>query len=324
MVPKRLTAAACAAAVLIMCSACADSSDKKSTRKKAADKSDSSVERTVSDGEDKSSENSPKNDQMPLMTASQSENMTRLCDFLQSDSYSLRMTYTDAEGKNTDIYRVVDGDNYYQLQKNDVGQSGSIRKDGQSYDFDFVCGICRKSSADKLDSLIETVVSEDLPATATHIDGEDAALYDVEEYTYTGATYIAVMDICFDKDTGMPVKYTTTYLFESDDDLVEQRTFDELLPRSAFINSDETPTDGEDKPGEVDTSVIDTAFIDQLTDFDSLTEEQRMGYCKAIFVTAGVTDDELEGEGFSEEKLKNISYEDLVYLVYNYGYDNEY
>ena len=67
--------------------------------------------------------------------------------------------------------------------------------------------------------------------------------------------------------------------------------------------------------------ITSPAFIKELVDFDSMTAEQKLGYCKAIFVTANVTADELAEAGFGDDKLRNISYEDFTSLVYTYGYD---
>lgn len=266
-------------------------------------------------------------------------------DFFKSESYSISLTYTDSEGNKTDIFRAVEGDNYYQLQTNKVGSSGSIRADKQSYDFDLACGIYRKSTARRLDSLVESVVDEDLPATSTHIDPNDAARYAVEEYTYTGSTYITVIDFYFDKDSGVPVKYTTHYMVEEengDESRVETRVINDLYPKAFFgldenadlglttgdeDITDETVTDAEDAvtTGDEDGTegLFDIGIINKLVDYDSMTSEQRQGFCAAVFVTAGIGYDELAEAGFTRNELGNMSYDDFTALFYEYGFAAE-
>ena len=241
-------------------------------------------------------------------------------DILTSQRYSMRLVYTDNYGFDTEIYRVVDGNNYYELQKGKNSECGCICVTGNAYDFDLVCGIYHKRTAGKPESVIVSVVEQDLPATETGIDPADAEKYEVEEYTYTGSTYITVMDFYFDRTTGMPVKYTTKYMVErenGDEGMTETRNVKELI----YQSGDELiATDGEMR--EFDESVFDTSFISKLVDFDSMTPEQKLGFCQGIFVTAGVTADELNTAGMNEEKLRKISYEDLTTLVYTYGFDS--
>ncbi len=345
MVRLKITAAFFAALIAVMCAACSDSgSDKDVSSKNSAvsqaDKSDNSD--SPSDNDTNSSADSDDSSQ----TDNSDTLLRKTYDFLNSESYSLRIKYTDYEGNVTDIYRVADGDDFYQLQKNVIGESGSIRVGEECYDFDMVCGIYRKSSAERPDSIIESIIEENLPMTSTHINEEDAALYDVEEYTYTGDTYITVLDFCFDRSTGAPVKYTATYSVEGDDDITETREFYDFIPSfepaenissdadSSFIAQDSSVTDSrtdyisseasseaETETQEIDKSVFDTSFIETLVDFNNMTEERRLGYCQAIFVTAGVTPEELAQEEITDESLKTISYEEFTALVYLYGYN---
>ena len=317
----RCVAAVSAAALIVSCCSCSGSEEKSDTKKKK-DISSSKVEKLTTDEQTTKEDK----DEIPVLTASQCEHIMQLYNFMSREDYSIDMDMTDAEGKVTHIYRVVRGDDYYQLQTDNVGTKGSIRLDGVSYDFDNVCGIYRQTDKDELDSIAKAVVEQDLPATATHIDPNDAAVYDVEEYTYTGSTYIAVIDFCFDRKTGVPVKYTTTYTVEGVDDRKEVRVINSLKPEGCF-SADGVTSDGEDITTDtqehtgIDDSVFDLSFTTKLKDFGALSEEARMGYCQAIFVTAGVSSDELAGEDITDEKLKNISYEDFIYLVYTYGYD---
>lgn len=341
MIRLKITAALCAALIAVMCTACNDSgSDKKSVSKSSSvSKTDKSDSKDSSD--DNNSDGSPDSE-----NSSQTDNsgtlLKKTYDLLNSESYSFRMKYTDFEGRVTEVYRAADGDDFYQLQTNDIGESGSIRVGEECYDFDMVCGIYRKSSAEKPDSIIESVIEENLPQTSTHIDEADTELYNVEEYTYTGDTYITIMDFCFDKSTGALVKYTTTYSVEGDDDITETREFYDFIPAfepmevlssvgdSSAVTEDSSLTESsavdsssaaETEPQEIDKSVFDTAFIQSLVDFNNMTEERRLGYCQAIFVTAGVTPEELDQADITDEKLKTISYEEFTSVVYLYGYN---
>ena len=307
-----------AAALVLCCASCGDKTNKDSS--KAADKkkniTSSAVEESrAEDAQTTSGEDSGE----PALTAVDGQFIMQAYDMLQSSQYVLRLTYTDPEGFDTDIYRVVDGDDYYEVQTNEIGESGCISVNGEAYDFDNVCGIYRRRTQGKPETLIETVVEERLPATDTNVDPNVAADLEVEEYTYTGGTYITVMDFYFDKVTGVPVRYTTRYMVEQengDEGMTETRTVKELMYGAG---GELTATDGESH--ELDRTVFDTSFISKLADFDGMSPEQKLGYCQAIFVTANVTADELTEAGFDEEKLKKISYEELTSLVYTYGYD---
>lgn len=342
MIRLKITAAFCAALIAVTCTACSNSgSDKNNSSKKASsNKTDSSY--TNDSSADK--ESSP-NSKDSALDNNNDTLLGRFCDFLSGESYSFRMKYTDFDGKVTDVYRVCDGNDFYQLQTNDIGESGSIRVGEECYDFDLVCGIYRKSSNEKLDSIIESILDEDLPQTATHIDEEDAQLYNVEEYTYTGDTYITIMDFCFDKSTGALVKYTSTYSVEGDDDITETREFYDFIPAFEPAEDSFSVTDsGMDSSADIqdssqsgsqdssfmpetgnsegiDRSIFDASFINTLVDFNNMTEERRLGYCQAIFVTAGVTAEELAQAEITDEKLKTVSYEEFTSLVYLYGYN---
>jgi hypothetical protein len=308
----KLAAVLTAAVLAFSCTACSQKKNKSSkTAKKDKSSSvvtdESALDEIVTDGQTES------------LTSEDGVHIKQAYDLLQNEQYRIKLTYTDASGYETEILRIRDGSNYYELQTNDIGTSGFICVDGTAYDFDNVCGIYRKRNSALPQSLIETVVEQKLPATDTHIDAEDAKIYDVEEYTYTGGTYITVMDFYFDKTTGLPAKYTTNYMVEEvngDEGMTETRTITEIAYGSG---GEMVTTDGETQ--EIDRSVFDLSFISRLVDFDVMSPEQKLGYCQAIFVTANVSAEELSGAGMNDEKLKNISYEELTSLVYTYGDD---
>lgn len=357
----KFSAALCAA-LMILCTGC---SDKNSSDSSVSDNKKNTVSSSISSESKADTETDSKDSEDKDDDAQDSSvlgaGILQAYDFFKSSRYSMNVRYTDSEGNVTEIYRVVNDGDFYQLQKNKIGESGSVKVGDECYDFDKVCGIYRKSSAESLDSVIETVVDQKLPRTNTHIDPADTVNYDVEEYTYTGDTYITVMDFCFDKNNGELVKYTTTYSVEGMDDVTETREFYNLIPSapekadsstadssvldessqldtdsSSYADTDssseaysdsssvaepytaikDTVSEGSD----IDESVFSTAVIDNLADFDNMTEERRLGYCQAIFVTAGINADDLAKAEYTDDKLKTISYDDFVTLVYTYGY----
>lgn len=260
----------------------------------------------------------------PMPTSLDGEYIMKAYKLLKSDSYSLRLTYTDPDGFNTSVYRVVDGGNYHEMRKNSLGESGSICVGENSYDYDNLCGIYRRRTSGRPESLIESVIDQALPATNINIDPNESAKYAAEEYTYTGDTYITVMDFYFDKDTGMPVKYTTRYIVEEengDEGMTETRVINEIISGSG---GETTATDGE--TAETDRSVFDTSFIDKLTDFDSLDAEHKPGFCRTLFARVGVTPEELDKMDMDDDDtLRKLSYDDLTALVYDHcgAYDPE-
>lgn len=250
----------------------------------------------------------------PIPTSLDGEYIMKAYKLLKSERYSVKITYTDPDGFMTDIYRVVDGDNYYEQRTNSLGESGSICIGENSYDYDKLCGIYRRRDEGRPESLIETVIDQALPATDINKDPNESAKYAVEEYTYTGDTYITVMDFYFDKVTGLPVKYTTRYVVEEengDEGMTEIRTINEIIAE----DSDSAVTDGE--TAEIDRSVFDTSFIDKLTDFDRLGSEQKLSYCRTLFARVGVTQEQLDELDIDDDRIKGISYDELTALVYN-------
>lgn len=313
----RIAAVLSAAVLAVVCTSCSGK-DKKSKKSKGSE-----VVMVSQAAEDSGSTEEIVKVELPR--ASSGKYIKRVYDLLKSDKYTMRMTYENFEGRTEEVYRVVDGGNYYQLQTNDIGQSGTIRVGEECYDFDMICGIYRKNNHKRLDSMIESTVDEDLPKTMTHINKADAEKYEVEEYTYTGSTYITVVDYYFDKKTGILVKYTVNYMIEGvngDEEMSETRYIREIISDDGY---DLAPTDTETTSAEdmfEGKDVFDLDFMSKLVDFDNMTEDQRLGYCQAIFVTAGVTADELADAKITDRDLKIIGYDAFTSLVYKY-YGND-
>ncbi|MGN0594582.1 MAG: hypothetical protein ACI4I6_05445 [Hominimerdicola sp.] len=304
---------ACAVTLLMCFTAVSCSkSDSESSSEKSAESSSSSVSENSSSAAESSSADSEESSQTDedsstlsesAVETEQGEHIKKVYDFFKNENYTLKMTVTDSEEKVTEITRVVRGEDFFQLQKNNIGESGMVRVEDKTYDFNKVCGIYQNVTTTSLDNMIESVVDEQLPMTNTHVNEQDLEKYDVEEYTYTGDTYITILDFCFDKETGDLVKYTVTYSVEGEDDMTEVREIAEMST-------------------EIDESVFNTDFTETLTDFSSLAEDQRLGYCQGVCNTAGVTTDEMYEFGIDTDKLKTISYDDFVSLVYTYGYND--
>lgn len=56
-------------------------------------------------------------------------------------------------------------------------------------------GVYHKSDVKELDGVLESIVKQNLPRTYGHINSDEADDFDIEEYTYTGDTYITAIDL---------------------------------------------------------------------------------------------------------------------------------
>ena len=215
-------------------------------------------------------------------------------------SYTLECTLTStAFDGEVQLTRVVRNDDVYQLQQESMGKHGAITLDGKSYDFDYVCGMYRETENKPDLNVIEEIISLNLDRTNTHEDSGESG-YVTEEYTYTGDTYITVLDFYFDKETKALVKYTTTYSVEGQDDIVETRTVKRL-------------------DNDIDESVFNTDFTSYLADFDSMSEDQRLGFCQGLCGSFGISTDDMYKMNITTDQFKTIDYDTLFKLVYTYG-----
>ncbi len=294
---KKLCAALCACVMCLCAVGCSkDSKDSSSAAESkasvsTADKADS--EKPADSKADESGADSQ-------VVNEQGELMTKTAAIFDGD-YTLKTTCTEADGSKQEVVRAKKGGNIYLKVTSDIGTSGFISVDGVSYDYDNVTGVYHKSDVTELDGVLESIVKQNLPRTYGHINGDETDDFDIEEYTYTGDTYITVIDLYFDKTDGSLKKYTQTYSVEVSDDTVSEYTVDEL------------------SEGAVD-SLFDVSQATSLVDFDSMSEDQRLGYCQGIFNKAGVTTDDLSAGGYQTDDLKTISYDNFVSLVYTYGF----
>ena len=293
---RKLVAAVCAFCFALTAVSCGKSSGSSSSE------STSSVSESSSAAESSSAESqsdSSASDESQVQNA-QGKLIKKAYDFFSGDKYTIKVKYTDDDGTVTNITRAVSGDKYYQVQQCGKYKYGTVSDGNETYDFDHACGVYRKSQNDNVDTIIKSVVDNNLPMTTTHLGSQDTEKYDVEEYTFIGDTYITVMDFSFDKKTGELVKYTTTYSVEGADDSVETREYKEMK-------------------SDADESLFNTEAAKKLTDFNSLTEDERFSFCKKVCAERGVTSDNISESGLTYDDFKTISYDDFTSLIYAYG-----
>lgn len=355
--------ALCAA---VAAAGCGCSSSGSSGKDHSGKKNKTAVREEVTESETADdSESGEKNESTP--TAKDGPYIKKLYDLMNSGEYSIKEKYTDSKGRVTYITQIVRGSDCIIRQENELGENGFISVGGESYDYDLLCGVYRKSRKEMPLSLVQYAVEQELPQSASRIDEDLAEVYAAEEYTFVGDTYITVLDFYFERETGLPVEYTVTYSVEGQDNVTELREFLEIVPGSAFIteevpedipgdssseeasdsseadiresgaetesSADESETRDESSSGTetaleelpqpaatgetIDETALDLGFLEQLADFDVMTEERRLGYCQAIFVTAGISQNELSYIGMTDDKLRTISYDEFTELVYS-------
>lgn len=282
-------------AVAVICAICLTASmascSKKENSSSVVETTTSAVESSSAESSSESSEAEKKNEQ--------GEHLKKAYDFFTDKKYSEVIKYSNTQNETSTITKTVNGDDVIQTIKSDKGTNGYIVKDGKKYIFDKLTGVYGTIDSANTSSLVETVVEQNLPMTKTHIDSSDSKKYDVEEYTYTGDTYITVLDFCFDKTSGDLKKITTTYTVEGEDDVVETREIEKLS----------------DKPDAITTDVFNG-----LKNFTELSEDERAKYCQEQITKADISTDDLSELNITNDTLKKISCSDFISIIYTYGY----
>ncbi len=287
----------------LLCTGCASAERKSSSSAETSSAAESSApvseasQDTDSVTDDVPEEETPKEETGPLLA--------KAAEIFNSSTYSFECTMTDSEGNVTEIKRDVTPAGYYQVQKNSVGESGSLRTDGKSYDFDKVSGLYTESSVTVLDSNVAQVAEQMLPHTSYHINKLDQQEYDIEEYTYTGETYITAFDFYFSKTDGKLVKYVTTYSVEGSDDIVETREFTKLGT-------------------EADSTLFNMTALSGLKNYDEMTQEECQNEFERICDANEVTDSDMTAFGTSRDQLGKLSFDEFEELIYTYGFDSTY
>lgn len=226
------------------------------------------------------------------------EKLKAVYDILSAGSYTFECELTGTDiPEPIDITRIVSGSDSYQLQQEKLGDHGTVSFSGKTYDFDYVCGMYRESTDAPQPGIIEQIVKGGVPRTEAAVKDSD---YDCEQYTFTGDTFITVIDFFFDKTDGHLVKYNMTYTVEGKDDIVETRTVLRL-------------------DNEADTSVFNAYFADTLVNFDTMSEPQKQGFCQGLCATWGITADEMFELGVNSNELEKIDYDTLFTLIHTCG-----
>ena len=292
---KKIITAACATVICFASGGCADIS--------SSSEHESSSETTGSAPEESRAPDVSSREESPAESIAQGglptgEKLKAVNEIYKGGRYTLEctLTGTDIDGE-IKIKRIVNGSEIYQLQSERLGEHGSVTLGDKSYDFDYVCGMYRETQGEPELNVISQIVKQNVPRTENHIDSKD---YDVEQYTFTGDTYITVMDFFFDKKDSHLVKYVTTYSVEGQDDIVETREVTRL-------------------DTEVDESLFNAYFADQLVNFDSMSEQQKEGFCRGLIAGWGITSGEMHDMGIAADKLGEIGYDDLFRLIHTCG-----
>ncbi|MDE6149802.1 MAG: hypothetical protein K2F81_06880 [Ruminococcus sp.] len=274
------------AAFTITCSGCG----KEESSSKSESKADSSTTEVVSLSSGESSS---------LTEESHAgKYLTKLAEKLKQGEYTMKCTVTnsiyDGEVKLT---RILSGENVYQIQEESIGSYGVISVDGKTYNFDNLAGMYQQTESEPPQSIIEEVINRNLPmAEDREEDTTDGIV--TEQYTYTGDTYITNITFFFNEKNGDLEKYTLKYTIEGQDDMTETRNVDLL----SF---------------EADQSVFDLDFLDKMSDFGSMTEDERFDYCKDICSKNGITSDYLNEMDISEDDFKKIDFSTFLNLIYS-------
>ncbi len=227
------------------------------------------------------------------------DKLKKVAEIYEGGKYTLECVLTGSQIDGAiGIKQVADGDDFYQLQTENLGSHGEVIIDGKGYEFDYVCGMYRENNAAPQLSIISQIAALDIsPDSAPWLSDDN---YDVEQYTYAGSSYITVTDFYFSKDDGRLVKYVTTYTSEGETQIEETRTIIRLEP-------------------EADDKVFNAYFADELVNFDSMSEDQKLGFCQGLCGSWGITVEELYEAGITSDSFKKISYEKLFRLIHNYG-----
>jgi hypothetical protein len=219
-----------------------------------------------------------------------------------SYTYKAKVTYSDTEGE-AELIQVSDGENFYQ-RNTESGTEGLaadvayLGTESGCKEIDYNLGVYAECDEMSGLNIFKRIIEEQLEITSTHIP-EDTGDYTVEEYTYTGDTYMTVYDLYFDKD-GNISSYTVTYTVEGSDDIIQTV---EIL----------SVTD------EADETLFDEKNLDELKDFDAMTEDERLAFCQGVCSQYSISTDNMYEMDITTDGLKRIDFDSFSSLVYTYA-----
>lgn len=218
----------------------------------------------------------------------------------EKGSYTLKSTITSNSYENDiKLTRVVDGDNIYQLQEEKTGKYGVVSVGEKAYDFDYAAGMYIEAKSVPTQNVIQEVVKQNLPMTDVSEQFKEKGFVE-EQYTFTGDTYITNVIFYFDEKSGDLKKYKMRYSIEGQDDIIETRTIDSLS-------------------NNVDKSVFNMDFLKKMTNFDSLSEDERLEFCKNVCTKKGITTDMLNEFGLKTDSFKTVDFDTFFNLIYTYS-----
>lgn len=297
---KRKFLAAVTALVITACLAGCSNKNKTEDSSSNTDQNSSLSDSSLNDKESSSVSDSSLSDNSSQTESNvQGEHIKKAYEFFTQKNYSFKERITDENGDVSTLAITVRGEDFCQQQENSLGKYGAVKIGGEAYKFDYACEIYEKADLTAPENLIKATVENNLPKTETHIKEEDMKKYDVEEYTYTGATYITVLDFCFDKKTGKLVKYNVNYLIEGKDDVTQVREIYDMSDKA-------------------DEALLNAAPIKAMTNFGELNEDARASYCQMIIDAKNISSDNVVTMGMTTDKLKTIAFDEFVDFIYSY------
>ena len=281
---------------MMLVSGCSKSSSSQDDTSSSAAESSSEAVKESGDprAADSSETQSPKQEGL-------SDRIKKAAAFFDNEEYEY-VCKVNGTGIDATITLVKNKGMYRQTTDYGIGQAYVICDGSNTYCYDTLtkCFIKEvgKIQTEPAGNIITETVKNELQRTSTHINAQDAKTYDAEEYTYTGGTYITVLDFYFDKTSGDLKKYTATYSVEGRDDDVETREIVKMSTKDITA-----------------LSFKERALREEYADYNSLTQDKREELCKKIMTERKMTDDDLYNAGLTVYDLKNVSYEKFFTAV---------
>ena len=223
-------------------------------------------------------------------------------------TFSAKITYSDEPESYAECTQARRGGDIYMHNTQVYPDSldydiTSLYLDGTIYEADNNIGAYRvfgeseEVNADEM-SVVLLVANYGLERTSTHIPADTEGMT-VEEYTYTGDTYMTIYDFYFD-ESGALKKYTTVYSVEGEDDIIQTT---EVISLEA----------------QADESLFDLNIFDGMKAFDELTEDERLGFCQQMCGKFSVTTDMMNEMSITTDDFKTIDLSRFSTLIQTYG-----
>ena len=233
------------------------------------------------------------------------ELLTRTAERL-SGEYTLKekKTYSDAPDDVFEVTYSSDGEHLYIHNSEERAEGFGadnyyIHTENGDLFVEKKLGVYAKADMSDMSPTVSELFKGGLEVTSNRIP-ENTDDMTVEEYTYMGETYITVYDLYFDKD-GELKKYTVCWSVEGEDDLImtsEIESLEQSFDGAAFDGSELTAG---------------------LTDFDALSGEDRLTFCRELCSEYDIANEELYEQGIKSDEFGKIGCLDFVKLIYTYA-----